>query len=180
MSCATSAASDASEVAGQPHDQNQYLTFMLGREVLAIGILSIKEILEHEQPSDVPMTPGFTRGVMTSRGAVIPVIDLATRLNRPPAAVGKKTCIVIVEVQSQRDAQVIGIVVDAVNEVLEIAASQIEAPPDFGTSVATGYIAGLGKVNGRFVVILDVRRISAVEDLERLERPASPADVSVV
>src|SRR5262245_60751442 len=135
------------------HDQHQYLTFMLGRETLAIGILCIKEILEYAPPTEVPMMPAFIRVVINLRGAVVPVLDLAARLQREPAPVGKKTCIVIVEAEVAGERQVIGIIVDAVNAVLEISSSEIEPAPAFGTAIRTDYIAGLGKVSGRFVII---------------------------
>ena len=168
QSLATPSAND------RAHDQNQYLTFVLGREVLAIGILAIKEILEYGQPTDVPMMPSFIRGVINLRGTVVPVIDLAARFNRTSAPVSKKTCIVIVEVQLGSTRQVMGVVVDAVNEVLEIARADIEPPPSFGSSVATHYIAGLGKVNGKFVIILDVDRVLHIEQLEQsLAAPAA-------
>jgi purine-binding chemotaxis protein CheW len=175
MSLATSSAAAVPETAAHAHDQNQYLTFMLGREVLAIGILSIKEILEYEPPTEVPMMPSFIRGVINLRGAVVPVVDLATRLNRTSAPISKKTCVVIVESKNHGNSQVIGIIVDVVNEVLEIATSQIEAPPDFGTSGATAYIAGLGKVNGKFVIILEVDRLLSIEELNGIEHSAQAA-----
>lgn len=146
------------------HDQNQFLTFVLGKETLAIGILSIKEIIEYGDPTEVPMMPAFIRGVINLRGAVVPVLDLAARLGRASAPATKRTCIVIVEAEVSGERQVIGIIVDAVNEVLEIAAGDIEPAPAFGTSIRTDYIAGLGKVNGRFVIILEVNRILSIED----------------
>jgi purine-binding chemotaxis protein CheW len=162
------AAATTYESVERAHDQNQYLTFVLGKETLAIGILSIKEILEYGQPTEVPMMPEYIRGVINLRGAVVPVLDLAARLQRGGAPVTKKTCIVIVEADLAGERQVIGIVVDAVNEVLEIAASEIEAPPAFGTSIRTDYIAGLGKVNGRFVIILNVDRLLSADELAAL------------
>lgn len=150
------------------HDQNQYLTFVLGKETLAIGILTIKEIIEYGQPTEVPMMPDFIRGVINLRGAVVPVIDLAARLQRPRAAVTRKTCIVIVEAEVSGERQVIGVIVDAVNEVLEIAADEIEPPPAFGTSIRTDYIAGLGKVSGRFVIILNVDHVLSIEEMVAL------------
>ena len=156
--------------AASDHDQGQYLTFMLGREVLAIGILSIREILEYEPPTEVPMMPAFIRGVINLRGAVVPVVDLAARLNRPSAQVGKKTCIVIVEVRLAGDTQVVGIIVDAVNEVLEIGSADIEPPPEMGgmSSARTDYIAGLGKVGGKFIIILRAERVLAIGELADL------------
>jgi len=157
------------------HDQNQFLTFVLGKETLAIGILSIKEIIEYGQPTEVPMMPTFIRGVINLRGAVVPVLDLAARLNKSSAAVTKKTCIVIIEAEIAGERQVIGIIVDAVNEVLEIATGEIEAAPAFGTSIRTDYIAGLGKVNGRFVIILEMNRILSLEDAALLGLTTSAA-----
>lgn len=176
MSQALHAGASEPAIAGEgAHDQNQYLTFMLGRETLAIGILCIKEILEYGQPTEVPMMPAFIRGVINLRGAVVPVLDLAARLNRPSQPVTKKTCIVIVEMQLDEERQVIGIVVDAVNEVLEIATSEIEAPPAFGTSIRTEYIAGLGKVNGKFVIVLDVDQVLSIEDAALLTTQTAAA-----
>lgn len=157
------------------HDQNQYLTFMLGRETLAIGILAIKEILEYGQPTEVPMMPPCIRGVINLRGAVVPVLDLAARLNRSSQPITKKTCIVIVEIQTGEERQVLGVIVDAVNEVLEIAASDIEPPPAFGTAIRTDFIAGLGKVNGKFVIVLDVNRVLSLEDAALLAEQTAAA-----
>jgi len=150
------------------HDQNQYLTFVLGRETFALGILGIKEILEYEAPTDVPMMPPFVRGVVNLRGQVVPVIDLCARFGRASAGVSKKTCIVIVETQHATESQVLGIVVDAVNEVLEIPHTEIEPPPSFGTSVRTDFIHGMGKVREKFVVILNVDSVLSFDEMEKL------------
>jgi purine-binding chemotaxis protein CheW len=149
-------------------EPQQYLTFMLARETFALGILGIKEILEYEAPTDVPMMPAFVRGVVNLRGSVVPVIDLAARFGRASSQVTKKSCIVIVEAMRKGERQVFGIVVDAVNEVLEIAAADIEPPPDFGTSVSVDYIQGMGKVRDRFVIILEADEVLSLEDMESL------------
>jgi purine-binding chemotaxis protein CheW len=149
-------------------DQSQYLTFVLGKETFAVGILIIKEILEYEEPTDVPMMPAFVRGVVNLRGAVVPVIDLSARFGRPSAAVTKRTCIVIIETALNEVRQVLGVVVDAVNEVLEIAATDIEPPPDFGTSIRTDFIQGMGKVRDKFVIILKVDSVLSTDEMEQL------------
>jgi purine-binding chemotaxis protein CheW len=159
------------------HDQNQYLTFMLGRETFALGILSIKEILEYSPPTEIPMMPAFIRGVVNLRGAAVPVVDLCARFGRPSAAVTKKTCIVIVETRVGDESHVIGVVVDAVNEVLEIPNSEIEPAPSFGASIRADFIAGMGKVRGKFVIILDADRVLCVEEMEMLTQTAAAADV---
>jgi purine-binding chemotaxis protein CheW len=159
------------------HDQNQYLTFVLGRETFALGILSIKEILEYSAPTEIPMMPAFIRGVVNLRGAAVPVVDLCARFGRPSAAVTKKTCIVIVETRVEEESHVIGVVVDAVNEVLEIPGSEIEPPPSFGASIRADFIEGMGQVHGKFVIILDVNRVLCVEEMEMLTHAAPSADV---
>jgi purine-binding chemotaxis protein CheW len=161
------------------HDQNQYLTFMLGRDTFALGILSVKEILEYAEPTGIPMMPGFIRGVVNLRGAAVPVVDLCARFGRQSAPVTKKTCIVIVEVVAGEDSHVIGVVVDAVNEVLEIPGAEIEPPPSFGASIRADFIQGMGKVRGKFVIILNVERVLSLEEMELLTNTAAAAEPAV-
>jgi len=145
---------------------NQYLTFTVGGEMYAIGILAIKEIIEYGGVSGVPMMPTFIRGVINLRGAVVPVVDLSARFYSQLARVGKRSCIVIVEVQSEEGIQDVGVVVDSVSEVLEIPAGEIEPAPTFGARIRTDFIRGMGKVSGRFVILLDVERVLGTEGLE--------------
>jgi len=156
-------------------DQSQYLTFMLGSEVFAIGILAIKEIIEYGEITEVPMMPECVRGVINLRGAVVPVVDLAVRFGKPSSAVSKRTCVVIVEAANDAEREIIGVVVDAVNAVLEIPAEDIEPPPSFGPRIRTEFIAGLGKVNGKFVIVLATDRVLAIEGLAESPRPADAA-----
>lgn len=146
----------------------QYLTFMLGGEVFAIGILVVKEIIEYQSLTEVPMMPAFVRGVINLRGAVVPVMDLQARFSRPPSPPTKRTCIVIVEVEAEGERQVIGVVVDAVNEVLDIAPADIEPPPSFGARIRSEFICGMGKVKGKFVILLDVNQVLSLEELGAL------------
>ncbi len=143
---------------------DQYLTFMLGGETFAIGILAIKEIMEYTAPTQVPMMPSHVRGVINLRGAVVPVIDMDVLFGREPAAATRRSCIVIVEIGTGEACRVVGVMVDAVNAVLEIPASSIEPPPSFGARIRSDFIRGMGKVEGRFVVILDVDQVITVED----------------
>jgi len=143
----------------------QYLTFMLGGEAYAIGILAIKEILERPQMTPVPMMPEFIRGVINLRGAVVPVLDLGVRFGGGATAMGRRTCIVILEVESEGEARVVGILVDAVNEVMDIAAGDVEPAPAFGAKIRTDFIAGMGKVEDKFVVILDPARVLSGDDM---------------
>lgn len=150
----------------------QYLTFMLRGEVFAIDILVIKEIIEYDNLTDVPMMPDFIRGVINLRGSVVPVVDLAARFGRTRAEITRRTCIVIIEVEGDGDgeAQDVGVVVDAVNAVIEIAGDQIEPAPAFGAKVRSDFIRGMGKLDGRFVIILNVDKVLSLDDLAMLER----------
>jgi purine-binding chemotaxis protein CheW len=155
----------------------QYLTFTLAGETFAIGILAIKEIIEYRDLTEVPMMPACVRGVINLRGAVVPVMDPLARFGRAPAAVGKRTCIVIVEVALHDERQVIGVVVDAVSEVLDIPASEIEPPPSFGARIRGDFIAGMGKVRGKFVILLDVNRVLTLDDAHALGHTAVAAEL---
>lgn len=146
----------------------QYLTFTLGGEMFAVAILNVKEILEYGAVTEIPMMPNFIRGVINLRGAVVPVIDLSCRFGGKPTVEGRRTCIVIIEINDGEITQDIGVIVDAVSEVLEIAASEIEPPPSFGTRIRTDFISGMGKVNGKFVIMLDVTKVLSVEEIATL------------
>jgi purine-binding chemotaxis protein CheW len=153
-------------------DHAQYLTFMLGGEAFAIGILAIKEIIEYGGLTTVPMMPECIRGVINLRGAVVPVMDLSSRFGRAPTAITKRTCIVIVEIDNGGEQQVVGAMVDAVNAVLEIPASEIEPAPSFGAKIRTDFIEGMGKVNGKFVILLKVDKVLSVDEIGELAEMA--------
>lgn len=156
--------------------EHQYLSFRLGAETFALGILSVREIIEYGGVTDVPMMPPCVRGVINLRGAVVPVIDLSARFGRAGTQVARRTCIVIVEIGADDGTtQTIGVMVDAVNEVLEIAAADVEPAPAFGARIRTDFIAGMGRVDGRFVVLLDVARVFSVEEIATLGALADEA-----
>ena len=142
-----------------------YLAFRLADEVYAIDILRIREIIEYSTPTSVPMMPPSVRGVINLRGSVVPVIDLAIRFGRSPTGVGKRTCIVIVEVQHAGATHVLGLMVDGVNAVMEIAADDIEPAPSFGVKINAEFIEGMARSNGRFVIILDVSRALSIDEM---------------
>ena len=146
----------------------QYLTFALGEEVFAMDIRTVREIIQYGAMTTVPLMPGFVRGVINLRGAVVPVIDLQARFGRPAAKVGKKTCIVIFDAVRDGERVELGLMVDAVSEVIEIAAAQIEPPPNFGTAVRRDFIRGMGKVASRFIIILEPDRAFDVGEMAEL------------
>ena len=149
-------------------ETRQYLTFALAGEHFAVGTLSVKEIIEYDQLTSVPMVPPSIRGVINLRGAVVPVIDLGARFGGRQTEVGRRTCIVILEVEQDEERQVVGVMVDAVHEVLEIAPADIEPPPAFGAHIRTDFILGMGKVAGKFVILLDIGRVLSVDELSAL------------
>jgi len=147
---------------------SQYLTFALGSEMFAVGILNVKEIIEYGNLTEIPMMPAFIRGVINLRGSVVPVIDLSARFGGSQTEVGRRTCIVIVEVEDDEAKHDIGIMVDAVSEVLDIPGSEIEPPPAFGAKIRADFIFGMGKVAGKFVIILNINKVLSVEEIALL------------
>ena len=146
----------------------QYLTFLLSGEMYAVGILNVKEIIEYGQLTEIPMLPAFIRGVINLRGAVVPVIDLSARFGGHQTETSRRTCIVIIELSSGEEHHDIGVVVDAVSEVLEVSSADIEPPPSFGAKIRADFIAGMGKIGGKFVIILDIQKVLSVEEIARL------------
>ncbi|HNL78330.1 MAG TPA: chemotaxis protein CheW, partial [Accumulibacter sp.] len=142
-------------------------------EMFAVGILNVKEIIEYGNLTEIPMMPPFIRGVINLRGAVVPVIDLSARFGGRQSEVGKRSCIVIVEVSEGEFQHDIGIMVDAVSEVIEIPGSDIEPPPSFGARIRADFIDGMGKVAGKFVIILNILRVLSVEEIALLAQAAS-------
>ena len=151
-----------------PQDLQQYLTFVLGGETYAMGILAIREIIEYGNLTEIPRMPDFIRGVINLRGAVVPVIDLGARFGKRVTEISRRTCIVIVEVINGDETQDIGVMVDAVNEVLEISGNEIEPAPAFGANIRADFIDGMGKVNGKFVIILNVNQVLSVDEISTL------------
>lgn len=147
---------------------SQYLTFMLGEEVFAMDIRTVREIIQYGPMTTVPLMPDFVRGVINLRGAVVPVIDLQSRFGRAAACIGKKTCIVIFDSVRDGERVELGLLVDAVSAVIEIHSAEIEPPPNFGSSVRRDFIRGMGKVASRFVIILEPDKAFDVEDMARL------------
>ncbi|MFZ4624337.1 MAG: chemotaxis protein CheW [Rhodoferax sp.] len=153
-------------------DALQYLTFSLGDEVFAMDIRSVREIIQFNAMTIVPLMPEFVRGVINLRGAVVPVIDLKSRFGRPQAQMGKKTCVIIFDVGPEGDKVELGLLVDAVSEVIDIGPSQIEPPPQFGTTIQREFIHGLGKVGSEFIVILEPERALNIDEMAALAEQA--------
>ncbi len=159
--------------AAKPGMVSQYLIFSLGGELFAVGTLRVREIIEFGHITSVPMMPAFIRGVINLRGAVVPVIDLNARFGRARTETSRRTCIVILEVQSDEQTHVLGIIVDAVSAVRQIDSAHIEPPPSFGTRIRADFIDGMAKVNGQFVILLDLGKVLSVDEIAMLSGMAS-------
>jgi purine-binding chemotaxis protein CheW len=150
------------------NEGGHFLTFVLGDCMFATDIRMVREIIQHGPMTSMPLMPHFVRGVINLRGAVVPVIDLHARFGSPPARLGKKSCIVMVEVQRNGERQELGLLVDAVSAVVEIAAAAIEPPPSFGAPVRRDFIRAMGRVGQRFVVILAPDKAFDIDEMAQL------------
>ncbi|HET7824573.1 MAG TPA: chemotaxis protein CheW [Anaeromyxobacter sp.] len=145
-------------------ERQQYLAFTLAGGEYAVGILKVKEILQYEELTRVPSTPRSIRGVLNLRGSVIPVVDLAVKFGLPEPAVTKRTCVLVVETAFGGIPTVMGVVADAVSEVIELGPDDIEAPPAFGTRVRVDHLVGMGKVGKKFVLLLDIDKVLSADE----------------
>jgi purine-binding chemotaxis protein CheW len=172
----------SSAAASTVAEQKQYLTFLLGGEMFSIGILCIKEIIWYANLTEVPMMPACIRGVINLRGAVVPVMDLSSRFGKPATVITKNTCIIIIEIASmiEGETQSMGVVVDAVQAVLEIPSTEIEPPPTFGAKIRSDFIEGIAKVNGKFVILLNVNRVLSNEEIGAMGQGMAAADLTGV
>ena len=152
----------------------QYLTFRLAGDDYAVGVLRVREIIEYAPPTRVPAAPPVIRGVINLRGSVVPVADLAVKFRLGAQPVTKRSCIVIVDARLGDEATVVGLVADAVSQVIDLAPADVEPAPGFGTRARAELLQGLGRVGGRFVMILDLDRVLSRDEME----PAFAASAS--
>ena len=157
-------------------DIRQYLTFMIGGEEYAVSLLKVKEIIEYDTVTEIPKTPEWVRGVINLRGNVVPVIDLAVKFRLAPSVADKRTCIVITEVQCEGEATVMGVMADAVRQVIDLKPQDIEVPPTFGTRVKVDYLLGMARSGKKFCLLLDTEKVLSTDEL--LELPESPPETS--
>ena len=159
------------------NDNQQYVTFSLGNELFGVGVGRTREILSLIEVTAVPQTPDYMLGVINLRGHVVPVVDMRLKLGMPPAAEQTQdTCIIVLEIQVDDDVIVVGAQADAVREVLEIQPGQIEPPPKLGTRLKTEFIHGMGKVNGQFIILLNIDRVFSGDDLDLSQDMAELSD----
>ena len=146
----------------------QYLTFSLNGEMYAVSTTCVREIIEYGPITNMPMLPPSIRGVINLRGAAVPVFDLGVRFAGVPTEANRRSCIVMLELAIDGQRQVFGIIVDAVNEVLEIATNDIEPAPRFGTNIRTDFMTGMAKRAQGFVILLNIEQVLDTADFDHL------------
>ncbi len=162
-------AARAMEPRGLLAREGKYLTFVLAAEDYGLEVLKVREIIGMLDITAIPQTPTYIKGVINLRGRVIPVIDLRLKFGLPAQDYGERTCIIVVDVKTDLGLVQMGMVVDAVSEVLNVTADDLEPPPSFGGSLKSGYIQGIAKARGSIKILLDIDRILSAEELLGLE-----------
>jgi purine-binding chemotaxis protein CheW len=153
----------------------QFLTFRLKDELFALDIGKVREVLDFTSITKVPQTPDYMRGVINLRGSVVPVVDLRLKFGMPMSEKTVNTCVIIVEVEMDGETVVMGAMADAVQEVLDLEPDQIEPPPRLGTKLNTEFIRGMGKHAEQFIIILDIDKVFASEELALMWEPGQAA-----
>ena len=154
----------------------KYLTLTLGRESYGLPVLKVREIIRLVAITPVPQMPAYIRGVINLRGKIVPVVDLRLKFGLASAEALESTCIVVVQVKLAAGGTLhIGLIVDAVEEVINLAASDIEATPDFGTKLDTEYLLGMAKAKGRVIALLDLDQVVGANVPPGLSQSASPS-----
>lgn len=154
-------------------ETRQYLTFKLDEETFALDVNTVREVLDFTTLTRIPRTPEFMRGVINLRGSVMPVVDLRLAFGMSATEKTVNTCIIVVEVLFDGEATTLGALADSVKEVAEIEPDQIQPPPRVGTSVKTDFIKGMGQREAELVVILDIDRVFASDQLSELRAVAA-------
>ena len=143
----------------------KYLTFDLADEEYGLEILRVREIIGMMEITPVPRTPDFVLGVINLRGKVIPVADLRLKFGLPFKEPDDRTCVIVVEVQSEGETVQMGIVVDRVNEVVDVKASEVEPTPSFGVALDTAFILGMAKVGDKVKILLDIDKVLTASEV---------------
>lgn len=158
------------QVAVSKTDQEslQLLTFMLDQEVYGTDISQIQEVLEYRKVTPVPRTPDFMLGVINLRGNVVPVVDLRRQFEMNITETTVDTCIIIVDVDVDGEKTPLGILADAVKEVITLGPDQISPPPRIGSRIDTRFISAMGKHDGQFVVILNLPKVFSQDELDEV------------
>jgi purine-binding chemotaxis protein CheW len=153
----------------KPDRAGKYLIFQLGREEFGAPVLTVREIMGIQDITAVPHTPVYVKGVINLRGKVIPVIDLRLKFGLPEIEYTSRTCIIVVQVRLDRSAVLMGVVVDGVAEVLNLAPADIEDTPEFGHGLVLPYLLGMAKVKGKVKILLDIEQVLNTQEIQGLD-----------
>ncbi len=146
------------------NNSGKYLTFVLAREEYGIPILKVREIIKLLEITSIPKTPGYIKGVINLRGKIISIMDLRLKFGLEEKEYNERTCIVVVEISLNDTRKLMGLIVDAVSEVVNLTTDQIEPPPEYGYQNNQGFLTGVGKVKERVILLLDIERILSREE----------------
>ncbi|NLJ08747.1 MAG: chemotaxis protein CheW [Treponema sp.] len=144
---------------------NQYLTFRLEDEQYAVSVYSVREVLEYVPITRLPQSAAYLKGVINLRGMGIPVIDLRTKFGMPDVPITKDTSIIVLDIQGREGLLITGALADSVQEVIELEDTEIEPAPRFGNNLSVNYIQGIGKKDGKFIIILDMDKILSTDEV---------------
>ncbi len=164
-------------VANSDAEIQQYLTFMLAQEEYGVDILTVQELRGWEDTTPIPNTPTFVLGVINLRGVVIPIVDLRDRFGLEKIEYGPTTVVIIVKVLADGKERVLGIVVDAVSEVYDIAQKDMQPPPEMDGAISIDFVTGLATMNEKMVILLDINKLVTEGVLSNKSRTSPTADV---
>lgn len=148
------------------NQENQYLTFLMGKDEYGVDILAVQEIHCWVEPRPMPNTPDFIRGVIDWRGTIVPIIDLRIRFQYPDVSYSNTTVVIILKTKLADDMEcIIGIVVDAVADVYDIKANDLKKAPRLGSNIDTKFIKGITRIKDSMIIILEITKLIDLEEL---------------
>ena len=153
------------DAAGAAKQANEFLTFRLGKEEYGIEILKVQEIRGWEQPTSIANAPHFIKGVINLRGTIVPIVDMRIKFNLGDASYDTFTVVIILNVMGR----IVGMVVDSVSDVITLMGEQIRNSPNFSSSFDTQYITGLGTVDERMLILVDIEKLMSGSDMALME-----------
>lgn len=156
-------------------NSGQYLTFELDKDAYAIEILRVREVLDYEEPTRVPRSPEFFVGIVNLRGEMLPVLDMRVILGVPAEPISLDSCVIVTEIEVEDEPMTVGLLADSVQQVIAISDAEIKPPPKIGANVDIAFLSGIGKVDERFVMILNMDKILSIEEINIVEELSSLA-----
>ena len=161
-----------SQILGASTDENQILTFELGGELYGVDILKVQEIRGWNEPTQIPNAPDFIRGVVNLRGEIVPILDMRRRFNLEETEFTMYTVVIVLNVHNRT----VGIVVDAVSDVVDVEAGGLRPAPDFGTSIDSSFVQGLYPIEESMAILLNIDKLLASSELLQLDGLTNSAD----